>query len=119
MDDYKISPVPFTQVQLNDNFWLPRIIKNSEITIPIAFRHCETTDRINNFAVAGGLVEGEHKGKRYNDSDVFKIMEGAAYSLIESYDQKLDLYLDSLINLIGASAGRGWLFIYPPYNKPG
>jgi len=109
--DYPISPVQFTNVKLHDNFWLPRILKNTEITIPIAFRHSENTNRINNFAIAGGLVEGEHVGKRYNDSDVFKIMEGAAYSLSEYYDQTLDLYLDSLIMLIGlAQEEDGYLY---------
>jgi DUF1680 family protein len=110
-NDYPISPVQFTDVKLMDNFWLPRIITNTEVTIPIAFRHCENTDRINNFAVAGGLVKGEHVGKRYNDSDVFKIMEGASFSLSESYDPSLDLYLDSLIVLIGlAQEEDGYLY---------
>lgn len=109
--DYPISPIQFTQVKIQDNFWLPRMIKNTEVTIPIAFRHCENTDRINNFAVAGGLVEGEHVGKRYNDSDVFKIMEGAAYSLSEFPDKKLERYLDSLIMLIGlAQEDDGYLY---------
>ncbi|MEZ5196567.1 MAG: glycoside hydrolase family 127 protein [Bacteroidales bacterium] len=108
---YSINPVPFTEVKLNDTFWLPRIIKNAEVTIPIAFHHCEVTDRINNFAVAGGVVNGEHVGKRYNDSDVFKIMEGAAYSLSESYSPELDSYLDSLITLIGlAQEEDGYLY---------
>jgi len=109
--DYPISPVPFTDVKLQDQFWLPRIVTNTEVTIPIAFKHCENTDRINNFAVAGGLVEGDHVGKRYNDSDVFKIMEGAAYSLSESYNAKLDSYLDSLIMLIGlAQEDDGYIY---------
>jgi DUF1680 family protein len=109
--DYPISPVAFTDVKLQDQFWLPRIVKNTEVTIPIAFKHSENTDRINNFAVAGGLVEGEHVGKRYNDSDVFKIMEGAAYSLSETFDQELDLYLDSLIMLIGmAQEDDGYIY---------
>ena len=110
-NDYPISPIQFTEVEIRDHFWLPRILKNSEITIPIAFRHCENTDRINNFAVAGGLVEGEHVGKRYNDSDVFKIMEGAAYALSSLYNQELDRYLDSLIRLIGlAQEDDGYLY---------
>ena len=109
--DYPIKPVIFTDVKLNDDFWLHRIIRNTEVTIPIAFKHSESTDRINNFAVAGGLVEGEHIGKRYNDSDVFKIMEGAAYSLSVYPDKKLEQYLDSLISLIGAAQEEdGYLY---------
>ena len=51
------------------------------MTIPYAFEQCEETDRISNFEKAAGLKEGKHEGASFNDSDVYKIMEGAAYSL--------------------------------------
>ena len=51
--DYPIKPLPFTSVRLTDNFWSPRVKKNAEVTIPIAFHHCETTGRIKNFEIAG------------------------------------------------------------------
>ena len=95
---YPIQPVPFTAVQVTDNFWKPRIRKNHDVTIPIAFRHCETTGRIKNFEVAGGMTEGSFcTTYPFDDSDVFKIIEGASYSLQTFPDPVLDAYLDTLI----------------------
>ena len=101
--DYPIQPVSSQQVELTDNFWSKRIETNREVTIPYCFRKCEETHRIANFEVAGGLIEGTFEGIRYNDSDVFKIMEGAAYSLQQKYDPELDQYLDELIAKIAAA----------------
>jgi len=101
--DYPIQPVSSQHVELSDEFWSKRLKTNSDVTIPYCFEKCEETHRIKNFAVAGGLVEGTFEGIRYNDSDVFKIMEGAAYSLQQNYDPKLDEYLDDLISKIAAA----------------
>jgi uncharacterized protein len=73
-------------VTVNDAFWKPFIERNRTVTIPYAFGKCEETGRIDNFAIAGGLKKGKHTGERYNDSDVFKIIEGACYSLLETPD---------------------------------
>ncbi|HOS73619.1 MAG TPA: glycoside hydrolase family 127 protein, partial [Bacteroidales bacterium] len=88
--DYPIRPVPFTSVRLTDNFWAPRIVKNAEVTIPIAFGYCESTGRIKNFEIAGGLDTGKFQTiYPFDDSDVYKIIEGAAYSLQTKPDPKL------------------------------
>jgi DUF1680 family protein len=102
-NDYTIQAVSSQKVQLTDNFWSKRITTNSNVTIPYCFEKCEETHRIENFEVAGGLVKGTFEGIRYNDSDVFKIMEGAAYSLQQNYDPGLDTYLDDLIAKIAAA----------------
>lgn len=101
--EYPITPVPFTAVDFDDSFWRPRLETNRTVTLPFAFRKCEQTGRIDNFAKAGGLIDGEHEGRRYNDSDVFKVMEGAAYVLAIEPDKKLDQYLDDLIAKIAAA----------------
>ena len=102
--DYPIQPVPFTSVRLTDNFWAPRIKKNATVTIPIAFSYCESTGRVRNFEIAGGLDTGRFVGiYPFDDSDVFKIIEGASYSLQTYPDPKLDAYLDTLIYKIGAA----------------
>ncbi|GAB2528282.1 glycoside hydrolase family 127 protein [Spirosoma aerophilum] len=101
--DYPIVPVPFTSVTINGGFWQPRLATNRTVTIPFDFKKCEETGRINNFAVAGGLAKGTFRGIRYDDSDVFKVVEGASYSLQTQYDAKLDRYLDSLITLFAAA----------------
>ncbi|MGZ5495606.1 MAG: beta-L-arabinofuranosidase domain-containing protein, partial [Candidatus Aminicenantales bacterium] len=73
-----IKPVLFTAVKLTDAFWAPRIETNRTVTIPAIFKKCEETGRIDNFAIAGGLMKGEYKGERYNDTDVYKTIEGAS-----------------------------------------
>ncbi|HUW91584.1 MAG TPA: beta-L-arabinofuranosidase domain-containing protein [Bacteroidales bacterium] len=97
-----ITPA-LSNVSVNDKFWTPLIERNRTATIPYAFGKCEETGRIDNFAIAGGLMKGKYKGERYNDSDVFKIIEGACYSLMETPDPKLLSYVDSLVTLIAAA----------------
>ena len=97
----QIQEVPFTQVHLNDGFWTPRIEVNRTVSIPSAFHECEVNGRFDNFALAAGLIQGEHKGDfSFDDTDPYKVIEGASYSLAVHYDKQLDHYLDSVINLI-------------------
>jgi uncharacterized protein len=107
-----LHPVPFTAVHLTDSFWAPKIETNRKVSIPSAFGKCEENGRMDNFALAGGLIKGEHKGEfPFDDTDVYKILEGASYSLAVYYDKKLDHYLDSLITLIGAAQEKdGYLY---------
>ena len=100
----QIMEVPFTQVRIQDAFWSPRIETNRTVSIPSAFRECEKNGRFDNFAIAGGLKEGEHRGDfSFDDTDPYKIIEGASYSLAVKYDARLDAYLDSVIALIAAA----------------
>jgi DUF1680 family protein len=109
--DYPIRPVEFTRVKLQDQFLAPRLETNRKVTIPFALKKIEETGRVDNFRKAAGLMPGPHTGKRYNDSDVFKVMEGAAYSLTLHPDPKLKSVLDELIRLIGrAQEPDGYIY---------
>ncbi|HMM02418.1 MULTISPECIES: glycoside hydrolase family 127 protein [unclassified Dysgonomonas] len=100
----EIKEVPFTDVHFTDEFWLPRMEINRTVSIPSAFHQCEINGRFDNFALAAGLIKGEHKGDfSFDDTDPYKIIEGASYSLAIKYDPKLDAYLDSVITLIAAA----------------
>ncbi len=102
--DYPYQPVAFTQVHVGDEFWLPRIETNRTATIPFAFKQSEQTGRIENFKVAAKLSDKPWEGDfGFNDSDVYKIIEGASYSLMVHPDAELDAYLDQLIGWIGAA----------------
>ncbi len=101
--DYLLKPVPFTQVHVEDRFWSPRLETNRNVTIPHSFRESEETGRINNFAIAGGLMKGKHEGYFFNDSDVYKVIEGAACALCVSPDPKLEKYVDDVIAKIAAA----------------
>jgi uncharacterized protein len=110
--DYPIHPVPFTKVRLCDNFWAPRLKINKEVTIPVAFKQSEKTGRIDNFKIAGKLEKGSFCSKySFDDSDVYKNIEGASYSLEEFPDPKLEAYLDSLISYIAAAQEKdGYIY---------
>lgn len=109
--DGSISEVPFTDVRLQDGFWAPRIEKNRTVSILSAFRECEKNGRFDNFAIAAGLMEGEHRGDfSFDDTDPYKVIEGASYSLAVQYDAALDHYVDSVVGLIaGAQEPDGYL----------
>jgi uncharacterized protein len=110
--DYPIQPVPFTSVKLTDDFWEPRVRKNADVTIPIAFRYCETTGRVKNFDIAAGRDTGKFQTiYPFDDSDIYKIIEGAAYSLQTKPDPVLETYLDTLITKISrAQEPDGYLY---------
>ena len=102
--DAPIQEVPFTQVHIQDQFWSPRIETNRTVSIPSAFRECEKNGRFDNFAIAAGLKKGEHRGDfPFDDTDPYKVIEGASYSLAVKYDPQLDHYLDSVISIIAAA----------------
>jgi DUF1680 family protein len=110
--DYPITPIPFTRVKLTDHFWKKRLDTNQDITIPYAFQKCEETGRIQNFEVAGGLKKGTFKGRYpFDDSDVYKIIEGASYSQQVKKNPALEQYLDELIKKIAAAQeSDGYLY---------
>jgi len=100
----EIRAVSFTDVEFDDGFWRPRMEINRTVSIPSAFGQCETNGRFDNFALAGGLIRGEHQGDfSFDDTDPYKIIEGASYALAMQYDARLDAYLDSMITLIAAA----------------
>lgn len=87
--DAPVKEVAFTQVHIDDSFWAPRIETNRKVSIPSAFNECEKNGRFDNFAIAGGLKKGEHRGDfSFDDTDPYKIIEGASYSLAVEYDKQ-------------------------------
>lgn len=102
--DYPHRPVPFTAVELTDTFWRPRIEINRDVTIPYAFSKSEETHRIENFKVAGGLSDKPWQGRfGFNDSDVSKIIEGAAYCLVAGDNPELSAYVDRVVGYYAAA----------------
>lgn len=110
--DYPIRPVPFTAVKVTDSFWAPRIKLNHEVTIPIALKHCYKTGRVDNFKIAAKLQEGKFcTDYVFDDTDIYKIIEGASYSLQTTPDKLLDARLDTLIDLVAkAQEPDGYLY---------
>lgn len=98
---YPIKAVGITNVEVTDAFWLPKIQEVQTITIDHSLKKCETEGRMENFLVAGRKKEGTYKGKMpFDDTDVYKIIEGASLSLISNPNPVLETYLDSIISII-------------------
>ena len=115
--DYPVQPVPFTAVRLTDEFWAPRIETNRRETIPFAFQQCELTRRVGNFLRAAKVLAGEPledrkpPGYPFDDTDVYKVIEGASYTLSVTPDPKLEQYIDGLIATIAAAQEKdGYLY---------
>lgn len=107
-----IRPVPFERVRLTDDFWRPRLKTNRTVTIPHIMEENEQTGRVDNFRKAAGRMEGRYQGRRFNDTDVYKVLEAASYALAQEYDRTLDAQVDELIALV-ASAQSEDGYLYP------
>ncbi len=117
--NYLIQPVPFHQVQLEDKFWAPRIETVRKVTIPVTFQKNEETGRVKNFEIAAGHEAG-HVCTRFpfDDSDLYKSIEGAAISLHNHPDPKLEAAVDTLIGLIrAAQEPDGYLYTWRTINE--
>lgn len=109
--DYPIQNVLFTQVKLTDNFWLPRIEINRTVTIPASFSRCESTGRVKNFVMAAVRNGKFCTSFPFDDTDIYKTIEGASYSLAVHPDPILERYVDSLITIVGkAQEPDGYLY---------
>lgn len=103
-DGYPITPVPFTSVKITDTFWGQRLKANREVTIPLAFSKCEETGRYENFVKAANPSE-EYKvgGLSFDDTDVYKTIEGASYSIQTYPNKELEKYIDSVLVIVAAA----------------
>ena len=127
---YPINPVPFTSVKVTDNFWGQRLKASREVTIPLAFSKCEETGRYTNFTRAAQMMELQKNpalkdnpayaevakgvkigGYSFDDTDVYKTIEGASYLLQTYPDKKLKKYIDSVLVVVAsAQEPDGYLF---------
>lgn len=111
MRDYPLTPVPFTDVRFDDTFWTPRLETNRKVTLPFVLEKCRQTGRVDNFVKAAGNMPGPHEGREFNDTDVYKAIEGAAYSLQLRPDPALEAEVDRLVELIEAAQEEdGYLY---------
>ena len=107
-----IEAVPFTAVRVTDDFWSKKIKTNREVTIPIAIEQCYSTGRVDNFKIAGGLMEGDYQTQMpFDDTDIYKLIEAASYSLQSIPDPALESKIDTLIYYVGlAQEDDGYLY---------
>ena len=127
---YPITPVSFTNVKVTDNFWGQRLQASREVTIPLAFSKCEETGRYTNFTRSALMMELQNnpalkddpayaevaqgvkiEGYSFDDTDVYKTIEGASYLLQTYPDKKLKKYIDSVLVIVAsAQEPDGYLY---------
>ena len=110
VDGYPITPVPFTSVKVApETFWGQRLQASREVTIPLAFSKCESEGRYTNFTKAAQQLHSEEnlgfkvEGYSFDDTDVYKTIEGASYLLQTYPDKKMKAYIDSVISIMAAA----------------
>lgn len=98
---YPIEPVAFTAVKIHDSFWSPRLEAVRNVTVPLAFSKCEETGRYENFIKAANPDKNYKVGGfPFDDTDVYKTIEGASYLLQTFPDKKLEAYIDSVLEIV-------------------
>jgi len=114
-----LTAIPFSQVDVQSAFWTPRLDANHHVTVQHCIDWCEKTGRISNFAKAGGLMDGKFEGIYFNDSDVYKVLEGAAYELARRPNTDLDATVDAIIaKMAAAQEENGYLNSYYTLVEP-
>jgi hypothetical protein len=99
----KLLDIPLKSVEIRDGFWSPRIEVNRTKTLEHVYRELEQTGSIRNFDIASGKASGKFGGPWWSDSDVYKWIEGASYSLAKHPDPELEAKVESLIQKIAAA----------------
>lgn len=123
---YPYTQVPFTAVKITPNtFWGDRIQAAREVTIPLAFSKCESEHRYKNFEMAAYTLQhpghpglqtpewdvAKFMGFSFDDTDVYKTIEGASYVLQTYPDAKLKAYIDSVLDVVAAAQeSDGYLY---------
>jgi DUF1680 family protein len=116
--DYPIQPVPFTQVHVHDNFWEPKMEVNANVTIPYVLQQCKANGRVDNFLRAAKLLSGDKLSEYpFDDTDIYKVIEGASYAMQVKSNPRLERYIDTLIGIIGAAQEKdGYLYTFRTVN---
>lgn len=122
--DYPITPVPMNRVRVTGGFWAQKLETNRTVTIPHIFDENESTGRTDNLRKGAGLMPGDYVGRRFNDTDVYKIIEAASFTLVDHPDPALSKKIDDLIAIIAkAQQPDGYLMpartINPAKPAPG
>ncbi len=109
----RLRPLSLDAVTIDDTFWAPRRRVNHAVTLPEQYAQLEQTGRLHNLRRAAGQEQGAFEGRFFNDSDVYKWLEAAAWVLATERDERLQAQVDDLIALIAAAQDAdGYLDTY-------
>jgi uncharacterized protein len=114
----RLRSLPLSDVRLTDRFWEPRRCINREETLYSQYEHIEETGRLDNFRRASGKVDASYRGLYFNDSDVYKWLEAASWSLATDPDPDLERIVDAAITEIAdAQRPDGYLNTYFTFER--
>ena len=99
----KLQPVPFREVEIRDSFWAPRRETNRIASIPFSLQKLEEAGNLEDMRLAGRGATNGFRGPVFMDSDLYKALESAAYSLATHPDPALDKQVDDIIVLLAAA----------------
>lgn len=113
--------------QIQDPFWSEYIRLVREVMVPYQWEAlndripgAEPSHAIHNFKIAAGLEQGEFYGMVFQDSDVAKWLEAAAYLIEEKRDPVLEKVVDGVIDIVvKAQREDGYLNTYFTLKEPG
>ncbi|MGI6316590.1 MAG: glycoside hydrolase family 127 protein [Christensenellales bacterium] len=106
-----LKEISSANIKLHSGFWLDRLTQMAKVTAPLCLDRCEETGRLSNFRRAAGWEKGPFQGLYYNDSDVYKVLEGIAYILIQRPDPVLEARGQAVIDsIIAAAEPDGYIF---------
>src|SRR5690554_5438474 len=97
-----LQEIPMGNLIINDPFWNERLENNRKVTLEHQYRLLEETGRLDNFRIVAGKKEGDYSGVFFNDSDVYKWLEAASYTLINHPDPRLEERMAEVVELIAA-----------------
>ena len=112
--DEALRPITFEKVTLEDEFWLPRLKTQKETLVPFSLE--KTENAVENLRRVGNYLKTGKREKllplaRYVASDLFKVMEGAAYLLAVEKDAELEKQMDEIIDIIAdAQCEDGYIY---------
>lgn len=117
----RMSAVSPESVRLTDAFWEPRMAANRDRTLFSQFQQMEDTGRIDNFRRASGRKPDlPFQGIYFNDSDVYKWLEGAVWSLGTHPNPELQQIVETAVDEISAAQQPdGYLNTYFMYDLEG
>lgn len=116
----RLEAVPFHQVEIRDAFWAPRRETNRLVSIPVNLENLEKAGNLENLRLAARRATNGYTGPVFMDSDVYKALEAAAYTLATDPDPALDRRLDEIIALLAAAQhADGYLNSYYTVKEPG
>ena len=122
--DYPVQPVPFTSVRLTSGLLHDRQVTNSAVTLPFALDQCESSGRLKNFDLAAEVMRRRAAGETnfqiqpptqypFDDSDVYKALEGAAFCLSVQPDPAMAARVEKFIQHIAAAQEPdGYLYTF-------